>query len=123
MAYEIPGFSYTLPAGVDFSASGQFRFVDVSNVGKAVAPTLGGNVVGVRQIKAALNTACTVVQSGIVFVEAGAAVTAGAMVTTNAVGQAITAAAGQVVHGRALETASGTGIQIAVLLIPNAPVV
>lgn len=123
MAYEIPGFSFTLPAGADFSATAQFRFVDVNNAGKAVAPTLGGTVVGVRQIKPRLNEACTIVHSGIVFVEAGAAITAGDMITTNAVGQALTAAAGNVVHGRALETATGAGIQIAVLLIPNAPVV
>lgn len=123
MAYEIPGFSFTLPAGVDFSSSKQFRFVDVNNVGKAVAPTAGGAVVGVRQITPRLNEACTIVHSGIVFVEAGGAITAGALIATNNVGQALVATTGQTVQGRALESATGAGIQIAVLLIPNAPVV
>lgn len=119
MVYEIPGFSYTLLAGADWSVkdtTGQFRFVELANTGKAVAPTLGGNVVGVRQNLPALNQPTTVVESGIVFIEAGAAVTAGDIVTTDATGRVITAAATHLQHGRALETASGAGIQIAVLL-------
>ena len=31
MAYEIPGFSFPLPSGSDFSAGSQFRFVDVNS--------------------------------------------------------------------------------------------
>lgn len=121
MAYEVPGFSFTLPAGADFTASKQFRFVDVNNAGKAVAPTAGGGVVGVRQITPRLNEACTIVHSGISFVEAGGVITAGDLIATNATGQAVEAATGNVVLGRALESATGTGIQIAVLLIPSAP--
>lgn len=121
MAYEQPGFSFTLPAGADFSGGAQFRFCDVSALGKAVNPTNNGSVVGVRQTKSQTDEAATVVHSGISIVEAGGAVNAGDRVATNAVGQAVAAAgAGTVVVGRALETASGAGIQIAVLLLPNA---
>lgn len=119
MAYEIPGFSFPLPAGVDFSGGAQFRFVDVSSTGKAVNPTAAGTVVGVRQTRAKLNEGTTIVHNGISIVEAGGAITAGALVETNAVGQALTKSAG-VALGKALETASGAGVQIAVLLIPNA---
>ena len=62
------------------------------------------------------NQAMTVVNSGIVFVEAGAAVANGALVTSDATGRAITATTGQSINGEALETASGAGVQIAVLL-------
>lgn len=120
MAYEVPGFSFTLPAGADFSAGAQFRFADVSATGKAVNPGAGGSVVGVRYTKSKADEAATIVHSGIAIVEAGGAITAGALVATNATGQAVTAAAGNVTVGRAMETASGSGIQIAVLLIPSA---
>ena len=120
MAYEIPGFSFPLPSGADFTSGAQFRFCDVSATGKAVNPSAGGEVIGVRQTRPRLNEATTIVHSGIAIVEAGGAITAGADVATNAVGQAVTAASGNLTVGRALETASGTGIQIAVLLIPNA---
>lgn len=120
MAYEIPGFSFPLPAGADFSGGAQFRFCDVSATGKVVNPGAGGSVIGVRQNRPKLNEATTVVHSGIVFVEAGAALAPGDLVASNAVGQAVAAASGNVTVGRALETASGSGIQIAVLLIPSA---
>lgn len=116
MAYEIPGFSFPLPAGADFSGGAQFRFCDVSSTGKAVNPAAGGRVVGVRQTKSKLDEAATIVNSGISIVEAGGAITAGGEVETNAVGQAVAVTTG-VVLGTALETASGAGIQIAVLLV------
>jgi hypothetical protein len=120
MAYEIPGFSFPLPAGADFSGGAQFRFCDVSATGKAVNPAAGGSVVGVRQNRPKDSEATTIVNSGIVIVEAGGALAPGDLVATNAIGQAVEAAAGNVTVGRALETASGAGIQIAVLLIPAA---
>lgn len=120
MAYEIPGFSFPVPAGADFSGGAQFRFADLSATGKAVNPAAGGSVIGVRQNRPRLNEAATIVNSGIVFVEAGGALTPGDLVATNAIGQAVAAAAGNVTVGRAMETASGAGIQVAVLLIPSA---
>lgn len=119
MAYEIPGFSFPLPSGADFSASKQFRFVDVNATGKAVNPAAGGSVIGVRQTRPRANEATTIVHSGVSIVEAGGVIDAGALIASDANGLAVTAAAGNTTVGRALEAATASGIQIAVLLIPN----
>lgn len=116
MAYEIPGFSYTLPAGVDLSAL-LFRAVDIDENSKAVLPAAGGRIVGVLNNRAKANEAATIIQTGIVQVEAGAAVTAGDDVEVDEQGRAITLAAGAKV-GVAFESASAAGIIIAVLLSP-----
>lgn len=115
MAWEQPGFSFTLVAAADLSAS-QFRFINVDNTGKGAVPAAGGRAVGVRNNKPKANEAATVVASGISIVEAGAAITAGDQVSTDNTGRAITAGAGNQIHGVALETASGAGVFIAVLL-------
>lgn len=118
MAYEIPGLSFTLVSAADLTNS-QFRFVDVDATGKAVLPGAGGPVVGVCNNHADVNEPVTVVSNGISKVEAGGAIPAGSPVGTDATGRAVVAAAGAG-HGRALETASGAGIRIAVLLLPTA---
>lgn len=118
MAYEIPGFSFALPAGADFATGGvQFRFVSVAANGTAIVPTLGGPVVGVRYTRSKLGAATTIVNSGIAMVESGdATIVAGTLVTTDATGRALTAGTGNYVAGQALEASSATGIVIAVLL-------
>ena len=118
MAYEIPGFSFPLPSGSDFSAGSQFRFVDVNSSGAVVNPSAGGRVVGVRQNRPISGAATTVVQSGVSIVEAGAAVACGANLKTDATGRAVTATTGTQIVGVALEAASAAGVQIAVLLQP-----
>lgn len=114
MAYEIPGFSFTLPAGVDLSTS-LFRAVNVDANSKAVLPAAGGRIVGFLNNKAKANEAATIVNSGIVQAEAGAAITCGADVEVDNTGRVITLAAGKKV-GVAFEAASAAGIIIAVLL-------
>lgn len=117
MAYEIPGFSFTLPSAADYrTGNGQFRFVKVTTTGKAQQTVAGESAVGVRQNTPNTDEAMTIVNSGIVFVEAGAAVTAGDLVSSDATGRAILGTTGHYVNGTALETASGAGIVIAVLL-------
>lgn len=117
MAYEIPGFSFTLPSAADYrTGNGQFRFVRNNGSGKAVQTVLGEHAIGVRQITPKTDEAMTIVNSGIVFVEAGAAIANGAFVTSDATGRAITAGVGNTINGEAMETASGAGILIAVLL-------
>lgn len=118
MAYEIPGFSFPLPSAADYrTGNGQFRFVKNNGSGKAVQCSVAGErTLGVRQNKPNLNEAMTIVNSGIVFVEAGAAVANGALVMTDTTGRAITATATNTIAGEALETASAAGVQIAVLL-------
>lgn len=117
MAFEIPGFSYTLVAAVDLSGS-QFRAVRTDANGKAALPVLGGSIAGICNNKPKLNEAVTVVSSGISIVEAGAVIANGANVAVDATGRAIPAAAGQEIIGVAQEAASAAGIKIGVLLRP-----
>ena len=125
MAYEIPGFSFTLPSAADYTAGGaKFRFVIVNATAKAVLATgatgaLAGAVVGVCQVSPRLNEEMTIVHNGITFMVAGGAIAPGGLVTSDATGRAVAATVGQVALGVALETASGVGIQIAVLLKPS----
>lgn len=82
-AFEIPGFSWSLPSNADLSSgNGQFRFVDINSSGEAVIPTAAGKAVGVRQNKPQAGEATTIVSSGIVFVEAGETVAIGEWVKT-----------------------------------------
>lgn len=71
---------------------------------QVVAPTAAQAVDGVviNQVMRA-NTAATVVVTGRTKVLAGGAIAAGANVTTNAAGRAITAATGNIIVGKALE--------------------
>jgi predicted RecA/RadA family phage recombinase len=117
MAYEVPGLLLPFPAGADFSAGAQFRFCDLNSSAQVVNPTNHGKALGVRQNRPQSGKAATVMLSGISIVEAGAAITAGAYVETNATGQVVTAASGSAIVGRALETCTASGQQIAVLLI------
>lgn len=120
MALEIPGFSFTLESAADFTGS-QFRFVDCNSSGKAALPSAAGaRVVGVRQNKPNTGQATTIVQSGVSLVEAGAAITAGASVQTDANGKAITAASTKLIVGIALKSAGADGEVIPVLLVPGA---
>ena len=118
MAYEIPGFTFSLPSGADFFTGGaQFRFAAINAAGQAINPTLGGLAVGVRYTKAKIGEAVTIVQSGIALVESGdATIVAGTLVASTAVGTARAAVVGDYVVGQALETSSATGVVIAVLL-------
>jgi hypothetical protein len=131
MAYEQPGFTFTLvgdatvlnPTNAGASAEGiyyghQFRFVDCTGAGLCGAPAANGRQVGVCQNKPRPGSAdsTTIMNSGISMVMAGGAITAGADVTTDATGAATAAAATNLVAGVALEAASGSGVIIAVLL-------
>lgn len=115
MAYEIPGFSYTLVSAADFSVTGQFRAVNVDATGKAALPAAGGRIAGILNNKPKAGESATIVQSGISACEAGAAVTIGSTVEVDATGRVVPRAAGVAV-GIALETASAAGVKIAVLL-------
>jgi hypothetical protein len=96
----------TFEAGEDLS-SHQFKFVTLESDGQVdAADAAGERALGVLLNKPdSAGKAATVAMTGKVMVEAGAAVTAGAQLQTNAAGEAITAAAGDVVMGYALEDA------------------
>ena len=117
MSYEIPGFSFPLPSAADYrTGNGQFRFVKVNSSGKAVQTVAAEVAIGVRQNTPNTDQAMTIVNSGISLVEAGAAVTAGSLVQSDATGRAIVATTGNAILGQAMETASAAGVLIAVLL-------
>ena len=118
MPYEIPGDpQFTLPAAVDLRTQ-QFRLVTVDASGLANLPAAGAAVIGVCQNKPNVGEAVTIVGGGIFQVICGAAVTAGQALQSDATGAVITKAAGIGV-GRALESAAGAGVRIAVLFQPQ----
>ena len=95
----------TFVAGEDLS-SAQFKFVTLESDGQIdLADAAGERALGVLLNKPTSGKAATVAMTGKVMVEAGAAVTAGAEIQTDANGDAIAAAAGDVVLGYALEDA------------------
>lgn len=95
----------TFEAGGDLSA-GQFKFVVLSADGQIDLAGDGAAAVGVLLNEpAAAGRAATVVVSGRTIVEAGASVTAGDAVASDANGDAITAATADIAMGYALEDA------------------
>ena len=119
MAYESTLSEITLTAGADLSAS-QYLFVEVSAADTVtVADTAGEAVVGVLTNAPASGETASVALSGVCKLTAGAAVSAGAKVATDADGKAVAATAGAVIHGIALEAAGADGDIIAVALFPN----
>lgn len=107
----------TLEAAADHSAN-QYRFVTCNSSGQAALAGAGLNAVGVLQNADAnaVGKACTVVTDGVTKVRAGAAVTAGAKVMSNATGLAVTATATNHVCGTALTAAAGANEYIVVKL-------
>lgn len=104
------------------AAINAYRIVKLSAADTVIlAAAASDSLVGVNaDIAPALGERCDVALMGIAFVEAGAAVAIGAMVTSDAVGRGVTAApaAGSNVRviGYALEAASAAGDVIRVLL-------
>jgi hypothetical protein len=95
----------TFIAGEDLSSS-QFKFVTLESDGKVdLADAAGENAIGVLINDPAADEAATVVVSGKVMVTSGGTIAAGAQIQTDASGDALTAAAGDVVLGYALESA------------------
>lgn len=116
MAYEIPGFSFTLVAAADLSAS-QFCFVNVDATGLAALPGANGRAIGVLQNKPALGRVATVVCSGISKALVGVGdCTAGDDLEVTATGAVkVAAGAGSRIVGVALAT--GVAGQIIPVLI------
>ena len=93
-AYEIPGLRFSIPAG---AAIVQHRFVSVNANGQVIQATASTPVIGdsmnevtsTNELPAAKQIA--EIADGIVMVEAGGTVAAGAGVASDASGKAITA--------------------------------
>jgi len=95
-------------------AISKHRFVTHANAQAGAA----ANTLGVARTDAVMGDTLAVDVVGTAVVEAGAAITAGAAVETDATGRAVTLATGTKV-GRALEAAAAAGDFIEVLLIQN----
>lgn len=119
MAYEIPGFSFTLKASSNV-INKQFRFVSIDTSGEATFPVDGGPVVGVMTNKpTAVGQAATVVHDGIVKVEATESDTLGLgdTVQSSTVGGAVIHSTGNIAVGKVVDGSSGsTGRILSVLL-------
>lgn len=114
MSYELKsGFDYTLPAAGTIA---QYRIVTVNSSSQAAASGATSLPAGVIQAAGVAGQAAPIQCVGISKVEAGAAVTAGAKVSSNGSGQAITSVATSFPIGVALEDAGGAGEIIPVLL-------
>lgn len=91
------------------------RFVSPTG---AITATTAANSAGVARSNAAIGEAYPVDVLGTAVVVAGAAIAVGAEIEVGAGGKAVTKSAGKTV-ARALQSATGDGSRIEVLLIPN----
>lgn len=120
MAYEIPGFSWTLVAGEDLDES-QFCGIDVSGDGEAVLPVQGGRCVGFVQNKPLSGRTATIVSSGITKVLVGVTgIEAGDNVIVDDDGSVIQAASGNRGVGVALKTNAAGELGTVLLMLSNA---
>lgn len=102
MAYENGKVCISLEAGQDLSAK-QFFFVSVASDGQIDPTGNGASAVGVLQNDPnAAGKAASVAIGGVTKVSVGATVTAGAALASDAAGEAVPAATGDVILGTAL---------------------
>lgn len=121
MAFEIPGFVLTRPLadpGALTEADLNYRFATIDGNGDAARAADNAIADGVIQPPASITIGAEtpLMNSGVSKVVAGAALAAGAQVTSDAEGRARAIAAGENVNGKTLEAAGGAGTVIAVLL-------
>lgn len=117
MAYEIPGFSFTLPAAADHSAN-QYLCAVANSSGNAALAGAGVDITGVIQNKPTSGKATTIFSApGISKVRAGAAVAIGAKIMSDASGRGITATATNQGLGIALTACSNANEVISVKLM------
>lgn len=92
----------TFIAGSDLSAA-QFKLVALAADGEVDVAGAGAQAIGVCLNQPAAGKAATVCLTGKVLVEAGAAITAGDELASDAAGAVVTATTGDIVMGYALE--------------------
>ncbi len=107
-AYEIPGMRFSLPSA---AAVERHRFVSVDANSNGIQATASTQVVGASMNKVAANQVLEIAD-GIVMIEAAGAITAGAVVYSDASGKAT--ASGTNKAGIAITAASAAGDIIAV---------
>lgn len=111
-AYEIPNLRFSLPAGEDVTRG---RFVSVNSSSEGVIATTAGSAIGVSMNQAADGEVLDIAD-GIVIVEAGGVLAAGADVEVGANGKAVAKTIGIGV-GLAITGATGAGQFVAVKLM------
>ena len=103
-------------AGSDLSAK-QYRFVDMaSDAAVDAVSAAGGDAIGVLQNAPLAGEAASVAVMGVAKVVAGGTITAGDRVQSDANGEALTAASGDIVLGRALK-GGAAGDVLEILLV------
>jgi hypothetical protein len=109
----------TLEANADLSNK-QYHFVRYVATEKCDQASLDTNsgLIGVLQNKPGSGEFATIAYAGVGKVVAGAAVTAGDVLTTNSSGRAVTVTSGDMAAGRALMAAGANGDIITALLFP-----
>lgn len=124
---EMPCFYVgVLQANIDMSVSSTYQFSAVDNAAASgtgvggpsalvVPASSGAAILGVLQNNPALGVAGDVMVHGITKMQAGGTIAAGAIVATNAAGQAVTAASTNYGIGKAIQ-AGVTGNIISILL-------
>lgn len=110
-AYEIPNMRFSAEAGAVVERR---RFVKIDSDEKGVKAGAGEAVIGASIVDADIGEVLEIA-NGIVMVEAGAAITAGSEVQSDANGKAIPLDQGHVA-GIAMTNASGDGSLVAVLI-------
>lgn len=113
MATYTPGITITLIASADVTGK---RFVKISAADSCQTCGDGEQAVGVNLWTTSKDRPCTVIIGGTAPVEAGAAVSAGASVASDANGKAVPAGAGEYICGIAKTAASDAGDEIEVIL-------
>ena len=111
-AYEIPNLRFSLLAGEDIARR---RFISVNSSSEGVIATAAGSAIGVSMNQAADDEVLEIAD-GIVMVEAGGIIAAGADVEVGANGKAVAKTTGIGV-GVALTGATGAGQLVAVKLM------
>ncbi len=114
MAYMNDVFDHSLQAAVDLSAS-QYLFVTVDSNGKWALSGAGEGGYSMQDKPEADQWGEARVL-GIAKIKAGAAVAAGAYVTSDASAKAVTATTGDVVNGHALQAASAADEVISIIV-------
>lgn len=107
---SILNFAYSLNAAADFSTAGQQRFVTIDASGDAALSSAGGDSEGVLQNNPILGASGTIWRGGISSVEAGAAVSIGDNIASDATGRGVPAIAGDAILGVAKEAAGAAGV-------------
>lgn len=115
MTYEQPEFALSIVTAASFAAS-QYRFAKLDSSGKVIVGTAGASSIGVVQNKPISGEVAEIVTAGVTKVVAGGAIAAGASITSDSTGRAVTVGGSDSISGYALTAAQGAGELIPVLL-------